>query len=102
MIARPPRSPLFPYPPLSRSGRDERARRFLLSAGPDETVGGQLQRVAVPFGDHLRPVERVGVLFGEDQKAETVIPKDDSWLGERSEEHTSELQSQSNLVCRLL
>src|SRR2546430_10403918 len=32
----------------------------------------------------------------------TLDPRDQNYLAERSEEHTSELQSQSNLVCRLL
>src|SRR2546430_12276467 len=68
MIRRPPRSTLFPYTTLFRSGCADRARRVDLSA---------LVRAAA------RPADA-------DQQAE------------RSEEHTSELQSQSNLVCRLL
>src|SRR2546430_9849277 len=66
MIRRPPRSTLFPYTTLFRSGRP---RRHLAHAR-----GRRLSRVA--RGERRR------------QK--------------RSEEHTSELQSQSNLVCRLL
>src|SRR2546430_12456712 len=61
MIRRPPRSTLFPYTTLFRSGRDRVAR------------GEARRRQGLPRED--RP---------------------------RSEEHTSELQSQSNLVCRLL
>src|SRR5688572_32101146 len=83
MIRRPPRSTLFPYTTLFRSGADGR------DAGDDH-------RVCEPRGErHLR--------IGQDPHV-TVEPD----LGEegvgtgRSEEHTSELQSQSNLVCRLL
>src|SRR5256885_6101571 len=69
MIRRPPRSTLFPYTTLFRSGQGTRERR----RGERERVrAGQRQR-------------RRGQ--GE-------------WR--RSEEHTSELQSPCNLVCRLL
>src|SRR2546430_6345804 len=72
MIRRPPRSPLFPSTTLSRS----RSRQSVLSS---HMQGHRLQQLldAVPANLH----------------ADT---------NERSEEHTSELQSQSNLVCRLL
>src|SRR2546430_11672656 len=70
MIRRPPRSTLFPYTTLFRSGVFFSARR------------DQGRRVA--------SVERCRL---------TVSPSPASI---RSEEHTSELQSQSNLVCRLL
>src|SRR2546427_4084409 len=77
MIRRPPRSTLFPYTTLFRSHRD-------LPRDPDDP-GGSGGRD--PRGGRRRvrgwvPVERTAV--------------------SRSEEHTSELQSQSNLVCRLL
>src|SRR2546427_7899508 len=71
MIRRPPRSTLFPYTTLFRSGVAARNR-------------GLLRRRHVG-----RAVEHVGV-----RAAIT--------LHGRSEEHTSELQSQSNIVCRLL
>src|SRR2546430_3701357 len=75
MIRRPPRSTLFPYTTLFRS-RSE-ARR------PCELPG----RLEKPFGRRPRSgVETPRRLSGHC----------------RSEEHTSELQSQSNLVCRLL
>src|SRR2546430_3979502 len=61
MIRRPPRSTLFPYTTLFRSGRHS-----LILSRP-------------LCGDRVHPVN-----------------------ASRSEEHTSELQSQSNLVCRLL
>src|SRR2546427_5496183 len=66
MIRRPPRSTLFPYTTLFRSGR----------GGPER-----------------RHEAQVVLLVPETKLAGGV---------ERSEEHTSELQSQSNLVCRLL
>src|SRR2546427_6444738 len=89
MIRRPPRSTLFPYTTLFRSldrpvllrGRragDARARPGL--SGPLEGVGHSRAARA----GHAGPLVR--------QRG--VAP--------RSEEHTSELQSQSNLVCRLL
>src|SRR2546430_10814320 len=65
MIRRPPRSTLFPYTTLFRSG---------LAASGRSTS-------AVAAGSSPRPSRR---------------------RGPRSEEHTSELQSQSKLVCRLL
>src|SRR5256886_8415484 len=74
MIRRPPRSTLFPYTTLFRSEADILADGTL-DYGPDV-----LDRFDFVIGSiHSR--------FG---------------MSERSEEHTSELQSQSNLVCRLL
>src|SRR2546430_8514048 len=78
MIRRPPRSPLFPYTTLFRSCGGSAARARGLPQRP-----GELARVE-PVATHHRVV---------DQQHRNV---------ERSEEHTSELQSQSNLVCRLL
>src|SRR2546427_2189515 len=75
MIRRPPRSTLFPYTTLFRSHRAE--RRVAL-------VDLQLA-VEIP----IRGVPDVG-----DDALDVPVY--------RSEEHTSELQSQSNLVCRLL
>src|SRR2546430_3898274 len=77
MIRRPPRSTLFPYTTLFRS-----------ELVPGEPSDHRLlrQRAGQALGQHLeRAVARA--------VAEGVV---------RSEEHTSELQSQSNLVCRLL
>src|SRR2546430_13586893 len=79
MIRRPPRSTLFPYTTLFRSRERERAH--------DEAGEGERGRRDVREGDPCRHVGR-GV--------------DDVCREQRSEEHTSELQSQSNLVCRLL
>src|SRR2546430_11445561 len=90
MIGRPPKSPLFPYTPLSRSeqrvGRPP-ARGQLDSDHPRPETAHDLSpgmRGVVRVDGHVA-ADAVGVLARQ-----------------RSEEHTSELQSQSNLVCRLL
>src|SRR2546427_9269082 len=74
MIRRPPRSTLFPYTTLFRSGQQQ----ILV-------VDHQDGLLATHLGGQQR-------CFGHDLFRRR----------ERSEEHTSELQSQSNLVCRLL
>src|SRR2546430_12642501 len=87
MIRRPPRSTLFPYTTLFRS-----------------------LWAPISFGDKLvRPTRK---LVSSRQQLDTAVakhhenrspPKSTADQGmKRSEEHTSELQSQSNLVCRLL
>src|SRR2546430_12376786 len=73
MIRRPPRSTLFPYTTLFRS-------RERVDSSRDHAVGV------------VRDDVRVGKREGEHAPA----------AAPRSEEHTSELQSQSNFVCRLL
>src|SRR2546427_979180 len=81
MIRRPPRSTLFPYTTLFRSI----IRRFVpesLGRGP---------RGATREGDAPVIMSRASHIQAGLDGAES-----------RSEEHTSELQSQSNLVCRLL
>src|SRR2546430_11417587 len=86
MIRRPPRSTLFPYTTLFRSLRD--------AAFPVLHV-----RDPVAWLHHAREVEGLG----EDAGGAFQIAREKTSLPEpRSEEHTSELQSQSNLVCRLL
>src|SRR2546427_7269192 len=89
MIRRPPRSTLFPYTTLFRSLLELNggcaARRRLLIRDLHALLDGRLLLVR---GDDARGGDDVRLGLG---------------LGEhRSEEHTSELQSQSNLVCRLL
>src|SRR2546427_9049117 len=70
MIRRPPRSTLFPYTTLFRSG-------LLLALASAYVLARQI----------AGPIRRLALATRQVQ---------------RSEEHTSELQSQSNLVCRLL
>src|SRR2546430_9195406 len=88
MIRRPPRSTLFPYTTLFRSScRDHSPPRFLRV---QETVG-----LFLPSYFLLPPSSFLSKSYFIDL---TYISTD----ALRSEEHTSELQSQSNLVCRLL
>src|SRR2546430_9333609 len=93
MIRRPPRSTLFPYTTLFRSpGR----------LTPADTLVLRIER----YSDR----EWHPVAWDDDPYVEVraVKPKgkryvwEVRWYRRRSEEHTSELQSQSNLVCRLL
>src|SRR2546422_2551859 len=81
MIRRPPRSTLFPYTTLfrSQSGRPPEAEVAERDAGVGEPLA------VVPRAHH-EMIEAGGVAVLED----------------RSEEHTSELQSRLHLVCRLL
>src|SRR5947209_12866737 len=72
MIRQPPRSTLFPYTTLFRSGHELRVHR---------------PRSRRHHPEQLPPGGREGVQGGD---------------GARSEEHTSELQSRQYLVCRLL
>src|SRR5688572_32467937 len=89
MIRPPPRSTLFPYTTLFRSKKP--SHQFFAS-GHGKTVLAE----ATLDAETVRRVLRTTV----DDLLEL------SWAGThgavRSEEHTSELQSQSNLVCRLL
>src|SRR2546427_8036061 len=90
MIRRPPRSTLFPYTTLFRSEREPRPglRR--------ECLGTRDHRVL----EEVPARARAGRRERRDHGAEGFPRRRD--VLQRSEEHTSELQSQSNLVCRLL
>src|SRR5688572_31321208 len=91
MIRRPPRSTLFPYTTLFRS----------LAKGLDLALSGTFEgsdgvdRLYFPVWD--APATNNGVAQGLDGEGVRQL-----YGRLRSEEHTSELQSQSNLVCRLL
>src|SRR5437016_10618505 len=93
MIRRPPRSTLFPYTTLFRSLplRDRRALRGHI--GPMGLVRGALVDPAL---DELHLRRRETVV--RRHELEIILGAD----SQRSEEHTSELQSLTNLVCRLL
>src|SRR2546427_2353276 len=80
MIRRPPRSTLFPYTTLFRSERD-----------PDDAA-----RAAPAHPRAALPLDRAARLGRGRAGGHPIL------AAARSEEHTSELQSQSNLVCRLL
>src|SRR2546430_12056278 len=87
MIRRPPRSTLFPYTTLFRSQR----------AGDVAAARATYQKAAQDFQRQLDKVARDSF-----KEAELHAVLGLAYAGLRSEEHTSELQSQSNLVCRLL
>src|SRR3712207_7994457 len=90
MIRRPPRSTLFPYTTLFRSG-GRRAKRGWSSRGRGQhrlSAGDRVSAAASPTVAQ-RPVPRRIALSCRSARM-------------RSEEHTSELQSRQYLVCRLL
>src|SRR3712207_7255986 len=91
MIRRPPRSTLFPYTTLFRSGKPE-------PVGAD--AGRRVDDDAV--ADDALVVH--GGVRVDDAVAADAGPRADVGAGvnHRSEEHTSELQSRQYLVCRLL
>src|SRR2546430_10713180 len=92
MIRRPPRSTLFPYTTLFRSARKTGAQIWEQTAVSRlDGTGREVRAVVTDNGSE--PVDSV-VLAGGSSCGTLLRP--------RSEEHTSELQSQSNLVCRLL
>src|SRR2546430_9618036 len=94
MIRRPPRSTLFPYTTLFRSRVGILADLYALA--DVAFVGGGYHRAGLH--SVLEPaVYGVPVIVGPHWHGSR-----DAALLIRSEEHTSELQSQSNLVCRLL
>src|SRR5256885_6889066 len=106
MIRRPPRSTLFPYTTLFRS-----LTACANDMGFDEVFARQVEALAEP-GDllvlHSTSGESPNVIrAAQSAKARGVgvvalLGKTGGHLKERSEEHTSELQSPCNLVCRLL
>src|SRR2546430_4382590 len=79
MIRRPPRSTLFPYTTLFRSALPRHGSVYTMTM-----INVPVPGKATPYSLAIVELDGVGV---------RVL---------RSEEHTSELQSQSNLVCRLL
>src|SRR2546430_12475116 len=98
MIRRPPRSTLFPYTTLFRSPRVVRLLRTDV-CGDHRRIGSHLARLA--GRDHLPLVQHDNAVADAHDQPQVVLDDEDA-AAARSEEHTSELQSQSNLVCRLL
>src|SRR5256885_3971547 len=97
MIRRPPRSTLFPYTPLSRSQDAQRdvqrvaAERRRREETLEDSAGTWFRK------EHLQG-ETAGHGAHERHDHRLDLPESEP----RSEEHTSELQSPCNLVCRLL
>src|SRR2546427_5838112 len=90
MIRRPPRSTLFPYTTLFRSRLPHDVSLPPGRVGPDAMISATGCRRRRRATESRRDGRRRTLRF-------------DEFVGTiRSEEHTSELQSQSNLVCRLL
>src|SRR5256885_12146268 len=101
MIRRPPRSTLFPYTTLFRSLVERKLREAskLTTPGLNNALRNKLDRI------------RIGAIEGDGGDVACVTGFADAVVehsrrqilgGCRSEEHTSELQSPCNLVCRLL
>src|SRR5256886_11279510 len=94
MIRRPPRSTLFPYTTLFRSAHE----LFFLDHAQQLRLG--LHADGADFIEENRPLirnfEQTLLRGNSARECAAQVPE------QRSEEHTSELQSQSNLVCRLL
>src|SRR2546426_2612030 len=88
MIRRPPRSTLFPYTTLFRS----LATVASTGAGVDE--------LAAALDGHYAYLQASGKLA--ERRRQRLAARTRAVLERRSEEHTSELQSPCNLVCRLL
>src|SRR3712207_7412874 len=89
MIRRPPRSTLFPYTTPFRSTRT--------NPGTTETSSGAA--VGLQF---QQPIFRGFQVRNRIRQAEASVLASREGLRNRSEEHTSELQSRQYLVCRLL
>src|SRR2546430_6596739 len=87
MIRRPPRSTLFPYTTLFRSVGLEFHKRI------GDRVEKNEKLVTIHYHSDAKLAEAKSLIVGSYVVSERAP---------RSEEHTSELQSQSNLVCRLL
>src|SRR5207249_11795788 len=88
MLPPPPRSTLFPYTTLFRSRRGARG----VGLRPDRSLGGLLRHSRRA---HLPARARRSRAGGHPRRRGAAGPA-------RSEEHTSELQSRFDLVCRLL
>src|SRR2546426_12811859 len=102
MIRRPPRSTLFPYTTLFRS-----LSLHLLLPGPGDCCGVD-EKPSRHDGDlsagclRARPPDGCGAMAScAVARCQTVVPARYGAGRHRSEEHTSEIQSPCNLVCRL-
>src|SRR2546430_9272332 len=89
MIRRPPRSTLFPYTTLFRSKNGKTAIRAGFGVYYENAIWNNI------LFDRPPRLQK-GIFFGIQEVCSQ------GGIALRSEEHTSELQSQSNIVCRLL
>src|SRR5690606_41007585 len=94
----PPRSTLFPYPTLFRSNAEHTATEVRNAEERAEQglrgIDAALVQVEQLSATVTQAVRVVSGLAEESNRT--------AWVTVRSEEHTSELQSRENLVCRLL
>src|SRR5262249_60825316 len=97
----PPSSPLFPYTTLFRSGAERDAdvvEVIVVAAVQEDRAGDRFDGVDA----FVRRRRRLCALFRRRPRRRSPAPIDRRSRRRRSEEHTSELQSLTNLVCRLL
>src|SRR5256885_12996917 len=126
MIRRPPRSTLFPYTTLFRSDSQEPPHNIPPDTSPlGLDVLEDMARNQVPTAQMVKEINERGITFKPEEAPLDRMPADianavksakrkpaekrpPTWYKpsaaetQRSEEHTSELQSPCNLVCRLL
>src|SRR5256885_5846810 len=95
-IRRPPSSPLFPYPPPSRPPSDARPRRHRPARAVPAAARVAYEPASTRYQTDPLPPCRTGVTSAGTPASAGAAGR------QRSEEHTSELQSPCNLVCRLL
>src|SRR5256885_16382917 len=102
MIRRPPRSTLFPYTTLFRSPRQERGHDV------ENPEMGDVEEERDPSDDGerstppcVRPIQRCESQQRWPERHQQKLERWRIFRRPRSEEHTSELQSPCNLVCRL-
>src|SRR5690606_41028353 len=99
LIRRPPPASLFPYTTLFRSSRAD----VTIRSGAD--VNGDVTSAGAVFNQHPEDVSGTiteGATIPENGQVSWPQPLPSDADNPRSEEHTSELQSRENLVCRLL
>src|SRR5690606_41620338 len=94
MLPRPPRSTLFPYTTLFRSHRYLLPHATVMIHQPSSGTRGKVTDQEIDLRESLRVKKLLEEIMAKNtgQKVSKI----------RSEEHTSELQSRENLVCRLL
>src|SRR3712207_9458319 len=102
MIRRPPRSTLFPYTTLFRSGlcgSEEQRAEWLPKLASGDTIGAFGLTEPLSGSDSAQGLRTTALRDGDNW----ILNGSKRWIGNatRSEEHTSELQSRQYLVCRL-
>src|SRR5256885_9190154 len=100
MIRRPPRSTLFPYTTLFRSTADDLIHVGRADFGLFQSDVSDFTRSLLPQSVAARVAADPAV--AQVAKVKLLVSGGTLVFGLRSEEHTSELQSPCNLVCRLL